>query len=469
MTKLIFKLLLVSSFAFFILSCESENSCDTTCGANQIQSLDCLCFPENPPDCTNTCPTGQILTADCTCYTHDTAEPCGGSCPTNFECINNECVQITGFTETKTGFISVDETWSADTEYILANKVVVEENVTLTIEPGTIIKGSEGNGTLASALVIQQGARIDAQGTPDAPIIFTSILDNITSGEIVSPNLDENESGLWGGLIVLGRAPISVDGDSETSNIEGIPVDDGFGTYGGTDPMDDSGILTYVSVRHGGVSIGSDNEINGVTFGGVGAGTIVDNIEVTANLDDGIEWFGGTVNCSNLLVWAADDDALDLDQAYSGTIDNAVVIAFGGTDHCLEFDGPEGSSPGLFTLNDVTVKGFDDELGNMRDGATGAINNAYFFGFSALPADNGEGDFAFSGDNTFAAYADGELTFSGFEFSSPVGATISAVFPDFTTEDQSAITEVQAGANTVGADTNVFGWTTASQSGALDF
>src|SRR5690606_29438961 len=138
-------------------------------------------------------------------------------------------------------------------------------------------------------------------------------------------NLTTADVGLWGGIIMLGRAPISVSGDQETGQIEGIPANEPYGQYGGTIPDDNSGSLQYVSIRHGGVSIGSDNEINGLTLGGVRTGTTIRNIEVAANLADGIEWFGGTVNASNLLVWAQGDDALDVDQAYSGTISNALV------------------------------------------------------------------------------------------------------------------------------------------------
>ena len=262
---------------------------------------------------------------------------------------------------------------------------------------------------------------------------------------------------------------ISVDGDAQELQIEGIPADDTNGLYGGTNPADNSGVLRYVSIRHGGTDIGADNEINGLTLGGVGNGTTIEHIEVVGNKDDGIEWFGGTVNVNNALVWAADDDALDIDQAYAGTITNAVVIAFGGTDHGLEIDGPEGSAAGSFSLFNVTIKGADDELGNIRDGATGTLSNIYFFNFSEDPAADGEGDFAFSGDNTQAAYDAGLLTFSGFEVTPATGISKDAIFPDFTQADLDAVSEVAIGANTRGADTSVFGWTMAADRGALDF
>ena len=166
------------------------------------------------------------------------------------------------------------------------------------------------------------------------------------------------QQGLWGGLIVLGNAPISVSGGA-TAQIEGIPASDTNGLYGGSDASDNSGTYNYISVRHGGTSIGEGNEINGVTFGGVGTGTTVSNIEVVANVDDGIEFFGGTVNASNLLVWAQGDDGLDIDQSYSGTVSNSMVILGANSDHALEIDGPEGTMEDTYTLNNITLVGAD--------------------------------------------------------------------------------------------------------------
>src|SRR5690606_41120018 len=111
--------------------------------------------------------------------------------------------------------------------------------------------------------------------------------------------LDKSSAGLGGGWIVLVKALISLSGDLETARSEGIPADESYGQYGGTDVADNSGVLKYISIRHGGVTIGEDNEINGLTLGGVGNGTVIDHIEVIANQDDGIEWFGGSVNVTN--------------------------------------------------------------------------------------------------------------------------------------------------------------------------
>ena len=135
----------------------------------------------------------------------------------------------------KSGFIETDETWESECIYILNNKVVVPDGVTLTIEPGTIIKGSSGTGSLASALVVARGGKILANGTASQPIVMTSTADNVTVGESYGTNLDQNDSGLWGGLIVLGYAPSSFAGDVDALQIEGIPAEDTWGLYGGND------------------------------------------------------------------------------------------------------------------------------------------------------------------------------------------------------------------------------------------
>jgi hypothetical protein len=255
------------------------------------------------------------------------------------------------------GAITVSTTWTNDNIYKINQKVVVDAGATLTIQEGTIIKGTPGTGSLASALIIARGAKINAVGTASEPIIFTSSSDNIEVGQTAGTNLDENDRGLWGGLIILGNAPCSFSGNIPEAQIEGIPADDTFGLYGGPDAADNSGVLSYISIRHGGALIGEGNEINGLTLGGVGNGTVINNIEVVANVDDGIEFFGGTVNASNLLVWAQGDDALDIDQAYSGTIDNAVVVLGDFSDHAFEIDGPEGSASGSFTIQNATIIG----------------------------------------------------------------------------------------------------------------
>ena len=247
--------------------------------------------------------------------------------------------------------IKANTTWKSGKVYTLKGRIAVEAGATLTIEPGTIVKGDAGTGANATALLVARGGKLMAQGTASQPIIFTSTADNIQPGQIQSPNLTEDQNGFWGGVIICGRARISASnssGDVDEVQIEGIPTSDPNGLYGGSDDADNSGVLTYVSIRHGGSNIGSGNEINGLTLGGVGSGTTIQNVEIVANQDDGIEWFGGTVNVTNAISWNVGDDGMDTDQSWGGTLSNFAVITPAG--HCFELDGPEGSYEATHTI-----------------------------------------------------------------------------------------------------------------------
>lgn len=296
---------------------------------------------------------------------------------------------ITNPPEVKSGIITASEKWTNDRIWELSGKVVVPSGVTLTIEPGTIIKGREGAGTLASALIISRGATINAHGTAAQPIIFTSVLDNIEAGEKAGTNLTQEDSELWGGVVLLGAAPVSAEEGDEEAQVEGIPAEESFGRYGGTNASDNSGILQYVSIRHGGVAIGAGNELNGLTLGGVGNGTTINNVEIFATLDDGIEFFGGTVNATNLLVYWQGDDGIDIDQNYSGTVDNFMVIHGSGvgTDEGLEIDGPEGTlSDGLFHLKNGTIisdNTSEGSAGDFKSKAQGIVENVVWKEYNA--------------------------------------------------------------------------------------
>lgn len=394
----------------------------------------------------------------------------------------------------KAGGIALDETWTSDNIYELDRRVVVQDGVTLTIEAGTIIKGRAGTGSLASALIVARGGKINAVGTAASPIIFTSTSDNIDAGETAGTNLNQDNRGLWGGLIILGYAPCSLKGDLEEAQIEGIPADDTFGLYGGTDPEDNSGRLEYVSIRHGGALIGEGNEINGLTLGGVGSGTVINNIEVVANVDDGIEFFGGTVNATNLLVWAQGDDAIDIDQAYSGTIDNAVVVLGSASDHAFEIDGPEGSTPmgseGSFLLTNATIIGNSNtsngEYADYRSKARGTTSNVFAKGFP-----DGK-DVELDNNGVSQNFLDGLITFSNWEivgfdnsiFVEKVGCAENCddtdedndvpedkiiLDPTFTERAANWTTQVTDGAETVGANTANLSWTYANAAGGLGF
>ena len=350
--------------------------------------------------------------------------------------------------------IDSDMTLRTGDVYILTARTTVTSGATLNIEPGVILKGVEGTGAAASSLLIARGGKLNAMGTASAPIIMTSIGDQIQPGMINSPNLAPEVNGLWGGLIILGNAPISA--SAEAVQIEGIPTSDANGLYGGTDAMDNSGTIRYVSVRHGGTNIGEGNEINGITFGGVGAGTTVEYVEVLGTQDDGLEFFGGSVNVSHALVWNNGDDAFDTDQAWSGTLDNAITVNPG--DSPLELDGPEGDfmSSG-HTITNLTSYGAASGKELFDVDATTDINmsNLYFFGFA--------GDAKISSDYPeYAANMNG-FGIMNIEATFDNGGDAATVFGDAA----GLVTTVGSGMNSVGADVTAFGWTSASQSGAL--
>lgn len=371
---------------------------------------------------------------------------------------------------TKVGVINTNETWTADNIYVLAGKVVVNDGVTLTINKGTIIKGAEGQGSLASALVVDQGGILIADGTAAEPIIFTSILDNIQIGQKAGTNLSIANTGLWGGLIVLGRAPISVSGDVETNQIEGIPATDSFGQYGGTLSNDNSGVFRYLSIRHGGITIGSDNEINGLTLGGVGSGTVIDHIEVVANQDDAIEWFGGTVNVTNVVTYAQGDDGLDADEAWSGKVTNALIILGVDSDSALELDGPAGSAAteGGYTIENVTMigAGTSSRYADLRDGLIANLNNVLAYGFGA------DAKIRVNGADSQAELANGRITFSNWEIVLPAGIELSSIITGALSGDEAkflsnATAIASPSAATVGANISVFAWTYAASASAF--
>jgi hypothetical protein len=216
-----------------------------------------------------------------------------------------------------TADITSNTTWTSNNVYTLDGLIFVDSSYTLTIEPGTVIKAklqaniTTGDG--ASALVVRRGGKIVADGTAQNPIIFTSELDDVNN-----PNdLTAQDRELWGGLILLGRA--TTNQPTTENQIEGIPNTLN-ARFGGNDDNDNSGVLRYVSVRHGGFSISgvSGDEINGVTFGAVGRGTVVEHVEVFANFDDGYEFFGGTVETKYLVAAFCGDDAFDWDMGFRG-------------------------------------------------------------------------------------------------------------------------------------------------------
>ncbi|TXC78917.1 hypothetical protein [Luteibaculum oceani] len=359
--------------------------------------------------------------------------------------------------------ITENTTWTKGEQYVLTNRVAVEAGVTLTIEPGALIKGLAGEGANATALVIARGATIIADGTEQEPIIFTSYADQIAPGMTVSPNLSADLSGLWGGLIILGNAHASIKGGNLEASIEGIPASDNNGKYGGTNDADSSGVLRYVSVRHGGANIGEGNEINGITLGGVGSGTVIENIEVVANQDDGIEWFGGTVNVTNAVVWNAGDDAIDTDQAWAGTLDNFVVINPG--DEGFELDGPEAAytSTGHTIINGTLYADGASGLVDLDDNTDVRMSAIYFTNLSEGQDVEGYGPNAEKEEVGFSVNTNGYFI-AGWEATLPEGKVLG----DFFKQGSDQATVEVATRKNAGANSAMMSWTWAGQAGMLN-
>lgn len=281
--------------------------------------------------------------------------------------------------------ITSSRTWTKNNTYILDGRVFVTDGVTLTIEPGTVIKGKVRAAQDASALVIARGGKINASGTAAEPIIFTAEADNLNG------NLGQSDRGLWGGVVILGRARINT--AAGTGNIEGIPTTEPLGLYGGTNDADDSGVFRYVSIRHAGSLLGPNNELNGLTMGGVGSGTTIEYVEVFANADDGFEWFGGTVNCKYLVSAFNDDDAFDWDEGYRGKLQFLFTIQDPSVgNHAFESDGgttPEDGTPyAIPTVYNYTAIGSGATSTNalsigpiFRDNTGGKVYNSVFHDF----------------------------------------------------------------------------------------
>ncbi len=258
-------------------------------------------------------------------------------------------------------------------EYALTEALIMMDGTTLTIPLGTVIKASAGADVYVA---ISQGAKILAEGTSSNPIVFTS--------NVATPN-----AGDWGGLIILGKAPINsvAGGDStSTSEIGGLP-------YGGSDVEDNSGIIKYVRVEYSGGAADASSENNGFSFYGVGNGTIIEYIQAFQGKDDGIEFFGGTVNASFISVIGAQDDSVDWTEGFSGTLSNIYIEHGIEHDKGIEADGfntdiGNNANPQFFskpTINNVVILGRGSASGNeairLRAGTQGIFNNILIIGF----------------------------------------------------------------------------------------
>lgn len=267
--------------------------------------------------------------------------------------------------------------------YTISGPVIMASGTNLIINEGVTIEAEASGADVYIA--ISQGAKIIANGTASNPIVMTSGAANPAAGD-------------WGGLIILGRAPInSVTGSAtSTSEIASLP-------FGGTNAADDSGTIRYVRVEYSGGAADGQSENNGFSFYGVGNSTIVEYIQAFEGKDDGVEFFGGTVNASYVSVVNAQDDSIDWTEGYTGTITNAYVKHGADHDKGIEADGYNtdfSNAAGYFskpTVNNLTIIGNGSTTGNeairLRAGTQGIFNNIYIEGFEeAFDLDGDAGD-----------------------------------------------------------------------------
>ena len=278
-----------------------------------------------------------------------------------------------------TGRVASDTTFDANRYWVLRGAVFVDDGATLTLEPGAEVFGEFAtNGTL----IIDRGARIHSNGTADAPVVFSS---DQPAGERARAD--------WGGLIINGNAPLNVPG--------GASVGEGdTGVYGGDDPDDDSGHLYYTRVEFAGTEFSPDNELNGIAFQGVGRGTEVDHVMVKFNKDDGLEFFGGTVEVKHVICFGVADDSFDWTDGWTGKGQFLIALQSGDdADQGIEADN-NGDNNTLLprsnpTLHNLTLLGDpDSDEGSesdtgmlLREGTSATIRNFIVHGFKEAAVD----------------------------------------------------------------------------------
>ncbi len=301
------------------------------------------------------------------------------------------------------GEITGNVTWYSTNLYTITNTIYVLSNAVLNIEPGTVIWSvpgdeSDTNNIIFTALFVCQGGKMYAEGTANNPIIFTAQYDDVND-----PNdYTINDTALWGGIVLCGNAVINRPSDTG-GNLAPIKYDiyEGLADttasngqkvhrYGGNDDADNSGVMRYVSIRHGGQNIKVDKELNGLSLCCVGSNTIIEHVEVIANDDDGFEFFGGTVNTKYLISAFCLDEEFDVDQGYRGK--SQFWFGIHPKNYSGQFGGEWNGEPnGLatsntplaqFTVYNMTLVGSGpDSALRIRDYAAPRVYNSVFTEF----------------------------------------------------------------------------------------
>ncbi|MDA9362807.1 hypothetical protein N9R11_01250 [Polaribacter sp.] len=344
------------------------------------------------------------------------------------------------------GNLTTDLRLTSGIAHNLIGALLVKDGATLTIDAGTRINALAGGTDVY--LLVEKGGKIIADGTADNPIVFTS-------------NATNPQPGDWGGIILNGKAPLSRQADSESNSAAEVNAAI---LYGGTISEDNSGILNYVKIEYTGARIDDEAEHNGLTLNAVGDGTVISNIAILNGDDDGIEFFGGTVNATNILVVNAKDDMFDFTQGYVGNCTNLYGVRENGytavtsDPRGIEADGNlDGNTPtdidqSLFTIDKITIinnaSGVDMSDGiKVRRGATATITNAYLsLGSGATYSDlvdltDGKGDGTDAISITGNANTANGLDITDIKNTTSGGASVSIT-----------------AATTGGADSSVFAW-----------
>lgn len=272
------------------------------------------------------------------------------------------------------GEIDSDTTWTCDKKYVLTERVYVVGDATLTIEAGTEVQGD-----ISSALLVTTEGRLVTEGTASSPVVFTS-----------SNAPGSRQGGDWGGVVLLGRAPINVSGG--TNSIEGLNPSDMRHRYGGSDADHDCGHIRYTRIEWAGEEYAPNNELNSLTLGGCGSDTVVEYLQTHRGLDDGVEFFGGSPTVHHVVVSYAEDDSFDWDYGFSSAVQFVAVLqdpensdkAIEADNNNSSLDADPRSNP---TLYNATFVGGRQGGWHARRGTWGTLSNAIFMGFGTWAVD----------------------------------------------------------------------------------
>lgn len=376
MSRWVLLLLSLASGCSLTVDFGDECSRDDECAARQRVCRQSYCVVEERPDGSVGQDTDAALAVDAAPDsgppdigvadggTPDSGAPDSGPAP--------------GSTIVHSATVTASTRWSADFIHELAQPIYVSPGVRLVIEAGAVVRGRPG-----SALIVRAGAELEAVGTAQRPIVFTS-----------ARPVGQRSAGDWGGVALLGNAPVNVG----QGRLEGVPPVDQRTRYGGADPSHPCGVLRYVRIEFAGYRLYTNNELNALTLAGCGDGTIVEYVQTHRGLDDGVEVFGGTVGLSHVVVSQPGDDGFDWAQGWRGVVQFLIVqmgradgdSAIEADNEELMFDAQPRSSPQLYNVT-LVGGGRSSMVGQrgmvLRRGTAGALTNTLILGFSTEAID----------------------------------------------------------------------------------